>query len=98
MLLKDSHAILGLDIGLVVLYIRGMSQPITLDEAAMQILISSGLQVHARLKALKKQADRYHGNVCPECDGKDIDDNGATRMSERTYLCNDCGHQWDAES
>ena len=38
-----------------------------------------------------------HGDVCPNClESKNIEDNGC-KGRELTYLCTDCGHQWDAD-
>jgi len=32
---------------------------------------------------------------CPECDGKEIQDNDCSpRDPDLTYLCVSCGHQW----
>lgn len=37
-----------------------------------------------------------HGDVCPNChESKNIEDNGCNG-SNLTYLCTDCGPQWDA--
>jgi len=38
-----------------------------------------------------------HGDACPNClESKNIEDNGCNG-SALTYLCVDCGHQWDAD-
>ncbi len=72
----------------------------TFDYQAMRIMLSNDRteERERRLLALRRAADTYHGNSCPECSGRDVQDNGASRMSERSYLCSECGHLWDAEA
>lgn len=69
-----------------------------LDKAALAVLLSDAPETEKerKLAALRREADRLHGCACPECGGRDIEDNGASRMSERSYLCSSCGHLWDA--
>jgi hypothetical protein len=67
----------------------------TADQLALQILLQGGITEERRqalLTQLARQVARATGGECPES----VEDNGATRASELTYLCTRCGHQWDA--
>lgn len=41
----------------------------------------------------------FKGLECPDCCARErsIEDNGCSGI-ELTYLCTECGHQWDAET
>ena len=45
------------------------------------------------------RARYFKGVECPDCCAREqsIEDNGCTGV-ELTYLCTECGHQWDAET
>lgn len=77
---------------------------ITADQAAMRILLNGKLtekQRQAQLSALATKVRNVMDNrvKCPECGNKGPhEDNGATRSCDLTFLCTDCGTQFDAES
>lgn len=66
----------------------------TMDEAALRLILAGD---DAGLEGLHRQLMVADGRVCPECGGRDIQDNGAARRADRSYLC-PCGHLWDAEA
>jgi transposase-like protein len=68
------------------------------DSLALEVLLApvSERTRQRALSALARQARVTHGSECPSCGNRDdVEDNGATRAQERTYLCPSCGHQWD---
>lgn len=71
-----------------------------LDAAALRVLLSDAPEAEKtrQLAALRRLAERRHGLACPECGSRSVEGNGASRMSERSYLCEHCGHLWDAET
>ena len=77
-----------------------MPKALTADQAAIRIMLGPGTlqQKQAKLTALTRGVEKMAGLRCPECDGKNIDDNGARRTADLTYLCTSCGFQWDAEN
>lgn len=73
----------------------------TFDQLALSIMLStdSPARKQARLTALAKQARGLLSGeaACPCCGSHGPhEDNGASRVSELTYLCVTCGEQFDA--
>jgi transposase-like protein len=74
----------------------------TYDEMAVEIMIGPGSAKsrQAKLSKLAKQAKvEVEGRLpCPECgDEGPHDDNGATRRSQVSFCCNQCGTHFDLE-
>lgn len=76
-------------------------KPQTVDEVAVRILLEDVSEEvrQAKLSKLAKVADRMlEGGDCPECMAKGPHmNNGEMSVSRRSYCCNACGTQWDAE-
>ena len=70
----------------------------TADEMALDIMLSDEPETVklTRLRALRLQAEVALGIICPECGGKNIQDNGCSGRNA-SYLCEGCNHAWDAE-
>lgn len=46
-----------------------------------------------RLRALAQRLGVASGSVCPDCNSRDTEDNGASE-----YRCSACDHRWGTES
>lgn len=74
------------------------TQTTTFDAAALRLIMQGHKPGSPALRRLAAQARRAINPECPECGREDgIEDNGARRRSDLTFLCTGCGHQWDAE-
>ncbi len=67
----------------------------TYDEMALGVLLSNGSK-KSKQAQLEKLLDHAAGRVkCPACGNKGPhEDNGCTG-SQKTYLCGECGEQFD---
>lgn len=68
--------------------------------AALTLVYGSGNKAatKARMAEVRKGLRHYHGQECPACGcSEQIEDNDCDGV-ERSYLCPECHHQWDAES
>jgi len=73
-------------------------RPVTYDELALEILMSSAPKnvKDARLAKLYAEAKNASG-PCPECGyAGPHEDNGASQPSELSFCCTNCGTHWDA--
>lgn len=76
-----------------------MNRP-TLDVVAAELLMrpdANGQRVRNLLAALARAANKVARPSCPACGSVRVDDNGATRPSELSFCCADCGEHFDAE-
>lgn len=64
----------------------------TVDEATVHTMLHG---TKADLTRLRREVDIAIGELCPECGGGDIEDNGL-RGRELEYRCCDCDHRWEA--
>lgn len=68
----------------------------TFDNLALAALLRGDKQEIERLSKLAEA--QLSGGACPECDNPGPHmDNGARRVSERSFCCEKCGTHWDAE-
>lgn len=67
----------------------------TTDQAAVAVLLSgaNAATKQVQLDRLLSASGVAHGLECPECSGRDVDNNGL-RGVDLTYLCKCCDHQW----